>query len=76
MPWLNKVLQLTPWIRALLEGLGVPQLAKKFHCILWDQNYITMFTTARQLFLSCISHVKTTVQFAGPVPYLLSFFFI
>ena len=75
-PWLNKMFQLTPWSRALLEKLTVPQPAKNFHCILWNRNYITVFTTAHQFFLPCINHVKATVQFADPMPYLLSCLFI
>jgi hypothetical protein len=74
--WLNKVLRLTPWSRALVEKLRVPQLVKKIHCILWNRNYITVFTTVRQLFLSCINHVKATVQFADPMPYFPSRLFI
>ena len=75
-PWLNKILQLTARSRSLLEKLRVPQPAKKFHCVFWIRNYITVFTTARRFFLSCINHVKTTVQFAGPMPYLLLCSFI
>ena len=66
-PWLNKVLQLTPSSRTLLEKLRVPQPATKFHCILWNRNCITVFTTVRQFFLSCKNHVEANVHFIHTV---------
>jgi hypothetical protein len=43
---------LTPWNKVLLEKPGVAQLLKNFPIFYRTGSFITMFTTARQWFLS------------------------
>jgi hypothetical protein len=45
----------TPWIRALLENLTVPQLIKKFHAICVTKRFITILTRARNWPLTWVS---------------------
>jgi hypothetical protein len=42
----------TPWSRVLPEKLTAPQLLKKFPAFYGNRRFITVFTTARHLFLS------------------------
>jgi hypothetical protein len=44
---------LPPWSRVLLEKLIVTQLVKKFPTFYGNRRFITVFTTARHLSLSC-----------------------
>ena len=43
---------LTPWCRVLLEKLAGLQLVKKFPAFYGTRRFITVFTSARHLFLS------------------------
>ena len=48
---------LTPWSRTLLKKLTGFQLVKKFPAIYATRRFITAFTSARHLSLSCASDV-------------------
>jgi hypothetical protein len=52
---------LTPWSRGLLDKLTVVQLAKKFPTFYVTRRFITAFTSARHLSLSC----RVSVQVRG-----------
>ena len=44
--------RLTPWSRVLLEKLTGSQVVKKFPAFYGTRKFITVLTSARQLFLS------------------------
>ena len=50
---------LTPWSRVILEKLTGLQLIKKLPAFDWTRRFITAFTSARQLSLSCSSSIKS-----------------
>ena len=51
---------LTSWSRVLLEKVTGFQLVKKFPAIFGTQRFISAFTSARQLSLSCVSSIEST----------------
>ena len=50
---------LTPWSRALLEKLTGLQLVKKFPAFYGTRRFITAFTSARHLSLTCASSIQS-----------------
>ena len=50
----------TPWSRVLLEKLTCLQLVKKFPAFYGTRRFITAFTGARQISLSCASSIQST----------------
>ena len=50
---------LTPWSRVLLEKLTGSQLVKKFPAFYGTRRFITTFTSARHLSLSCASLIQS-----------------
>jgi hypothetical protein len=65
-----ELLELTPWIRVLLEKLTVIQLVKEFSDLYRTRKFITVFTTAPRVpVLSQINpanggvnHIKTSTH--------------
>ena len=57
LPWITQIhtYLLTPWSRVLLEKLTSLQLGKKFPAFYVTRRFITAFTSARHLSLSCAS---------------------
>jgi hypothetical protein len=51
--------QLTPWSRVLLEKLAGRQLVKKFSAFYGTRRFITAFTRARHLSLSCAISIQS-----------------
>ena len=58
---------LTPWSRVLLEKLTGSQLVKKLPAMYGTRRFITAFTSARHLSLSCAN----LIQSMPPTPYFL-----
>ena len=50
---------LTPWSRVLFKKLASSQLVKKFPAFYGTRRFITAFTSARQLSLSCASLIHS-----------------
>jgi len=61
---------LTPRSRFLLEQLTGSQLVKKFPAFYGTRSFITAFTSARQLYLSCTRSIQSIS------PHLASWTFI
>jgi hypothetical protein len=53
-------IQLTPWSWVLLQKLPITQIFKKFSETYGTRRFITMFTTARQQFLSWARWIQST----------------
>jgi hypothetical protein len=61
----------TPWSRALIEKLTVPQLLKKFSTFYRTQRFITVFTTVCRLYLASAWQTQSTNCHPVPLRYLL-----
>ena len=51
--------ELTPWSKAFLQTLTVPQLVKKFHALYGTQRSLTVYARARHLSLSTASWIQS-----------------